>query len=163
MILTSSDCYPSSVIINQHKNKGFKKVSKLKHERSHNAKILEKQNRAVPSYSDIYRLVGHGRLNNKESSSFRRRLVQEFTPSPRNNGHAKPTVLPKPAFKPQKWPYQHNKVKHTVATDYPTSQDPPHWTYNPPSQDETDSAMITHFQVKPANNHDNTKVSYGLS
>ena len=57
MILTSSDCYPSSVIINQHKNKGFKKVSKLKHERSHNAKILEKQNRAVPSYSDIYRLV----------------------------------------------------------------------------------------------------------
>ena len=89
--------------------------------------------------------------------------MQEFTPSPRNNGHAKPTVLPKPAFKPQKWPYQHNKVKHIVATDYPTAQDPPHWTYNPPSQDETDSAMITHFQVKPGANQDNTKVSYGLS
>ena len=89
--------------------------------------------------------------------------MQEFTPSPRNNGHAKPTVLPKPAFKPQKWPYQHNKVKQTAATDYHTSQDPPHWTYNPPSQDDTDSAMITHFQVKPAANQDNTKVSYGLS
>ena len=79
--------------------------------------------------------------------------MQEFTPSPRNNGHAKPTVLPKPAFKPQKWPYHNNKVQHTPA------QDPPHWTFNPPSQDDIDSAMITHFQVKPATNQDNTKVS----
>ena len=41
---------------------GFKKVSKLIPERSQNDKILKKQNRAVPSYSDIYRLVGCRRL-----------------------------------------------------------------------------------------------------
>ena len=90
--------------------------------------------------------------------------MQEFTPSPRNNGHAKPTVLPKPAFKPQKWPYyQENKVKQTGATEYHQVQDsPPDWTYNPHSQDDRDSAMITHFTVKPATNQDNTKVSFEL-
>ena len=89
--------------------------------------------------------------------------MQEFTPSPRNNGHAKPTVLPKPAFKPQKWPYQQNKVKQTAATEYHGAQEPSHWTYNPPSQDDIDSAMITHFQVKPATNQDNTQVSYKVT
>ena len=88
--------------------------------------------------------------------------MQEFTPSPRNNGHAKPTVLPKPAFKPQKWPYQHSKVKQPGAADHHGAQEPPHWTYNPPSEADIDSAMITHFTVKPAINQDNTKVSFQL-
>ena len=86
----------------------------------------------------------------------RRRIVEEFTPSPRNNGHAKPTVLPKPSFKPQKWPYHHSTEDR--GQNHP-HQEEAHWTFSPPSQQEIDSAMITHFSVRPAASQDNQQFS----
>ena len=87
-------------------------------------------------------------------SLFRRKFAEQFTPSPRNNGHAKPTVLPRPALTPQKWPYR-DQVRHG---DQETQEEPSHWTYSPPAQEEIDSAMITHFSVRPAVSQDNHQV-----
>ena len=85
--------------------------------------------------------------------------MEGFTPAPRNNGHAKPTVLPRPTFRPQQWPY--SKVRRTTTSSSQEDREPPHWTYNPPSKEDIDSAMITHFQVRPASSQDSTQVGEG--
>ena len=63
-----------------------------------NVKMKQKQNRSVPNYSNIYRLVKIMMFFEILFKcwcylSTRRKFIEEFTPAPRNNGHAKAFVI----------------------------------------------------------------------
>ena len=66
-----------------------------------------------------------------------------------------PTSLPKPSFRPNKWPYKNKNGDTTTSkSKYQSFTNAPGWTYNPPLNEEIDSAMMTHFTVTPVKNKD---------